>query len=57
MPYEDCVGIEHCNRYQILIKAAKEGRSAADVAQDTNSCRRGYGCNQRPNYDTPYRGE
>ena len=57
MPCEDCVGIENCNTYNSLKNTVREGRSEADFIGDTASCRRGYGCSQKTNYERSYRGE
>jgi len=54
MPCEGCVGVNNCDKYHSLKQAVREGRSMADFTEDTASCRRGYRCNQRIDYDTPY---
>jgi len=57
MPCEDCIGADKCKIYQSLREAAKQGRSWADVVEDTIPCRREWGCDQGGTYEVPYRGE
>lgn len=57
MPCEDCIGADKCKIYQSLREAAKQGRSWADVVEDTIPCRREWGCDQGGTYEVLYRGE
>jgi len=41
MPCEDCIGADKCKIYESLRNAAKQGRSEADIVDDTIVCRRG----------------
>jgi len=57
MTCEDCVGTKNCSVYQSLKDSLKEGKSEIDLVDETTSCRIGYRCTQKMNYDIPYKGE